>query len=158
MNIIHKYPLPDRENRVAMPRNARILCVQTQKETPTLWVLVDPAEPVVFRKFHLIMTGEDFLSTNLNYIGTCQVGGGSFVAHVFEEREVMSNLVPVKAIAWTNGMLMVFDSHGQQIPKYQGVTTEKLPELLKRHPEIEVVHAKWGESAVGLFINVDEKP
>ena len=50
---------------------------------------------------------------------------------------------PVKAIKWANGMLMVFDDKGKQVPDYQGEAKEMLPKLLKNHPNVVVENQSW---------------
>lgn len=39
-----------------------------------------------------------------------------------------------KVIFWSNGMVMVFDENGQQLPDYQGKTGENLSKILKDAP------------------------
>lgn len=38
-------------------------------------------------------------------------------------------------VRWQNGMVMVFDERGQQLPKYQGRWEEKKEEILRDKPE-----------------------
>ncbi len=49
----------------------------------------------------------------------------------------MKKQIPTKAVHWENGMLMVFDKNGDQVPEYQGRVEEKLPLLKKDYPNIE---------------------
>lgn len=55
----------------------------------------------------------------------------------------MKDSTPTKAVLWTNGMLMVFDQHGQQVPEYQGVGTECLPRLRADFPDCPVEGHDW---------------
>ena len=49
---IFKYGLAVRDDvRIALPRGARILCVQVQDVRPCLWALVDPEAPTCERLF-----------------------------------------------------------------------------------------------------------
>lgn len=93
---IWKYALEveDRQ-KILMPKNARILCVQTQAitmlgtktESPCLWAMVDPEEDRrELREILIAGTGHtrDDLSEFTTYLGTFQLLGGSFVGHVFE--------------------------------------------------------------------------
>jgi hypothetical protein len=48
-----------------------------------------------------------------------------------------------KAIQFTNGMLMVFDDNGQQVPEYQGIATEMIPKLKKDHPCVSIENMDW---------------
>lgn len=51
--------------------------------------------------------------------------------------------IPTKAIVWQNGMLMVFDQHGQQVPEYQGEANENLKSLLADYPDCEITGGIW---------------
>ncbi|MCP5006558.1 MAG: hypothetical protein GY941_21850 [Planctomycetes bacterium] len=66
-----------------MPIGAKILCVDCQRGTPTMWVLVDTDAMKVNRKFHTYGTGEA-IDANSTYIGTFQMDNGFLVFHVFE--------------------------------------------------------------------------
>lgn len=50
---------------------------------------------------------------------------------------------PVKAYLWDNGMLMVFDEQGEQVPEYQGRGNEKIPQLMKDFPDCNLVGGTW---------------
>jgi len=89
MRTIHKFPLPG-SSRIAgdfeleMPRNADILCMQTQRGYPCVWALVDDAAPKEKRRVVVVGTGWD-LPDDMGrgeYIGTYQSEGG-YVWHVF---------------------------------------------------------------------------
>lgn len=61
----------------------------------------------------------------------------------------MATLTPLpkvkafRAILFTNGMLMVFDEDGQQIPDYQGIGQEKIPQLLHDFPDCPISGMDW---------------
>lgn len=84
---IYKYELRvDDEQIVQLPRGAQVLCVQTQRERPCLWCLVDVDAPIEPRTFRIYGTGHPFDRDPLDtrYIGTFQLRGGQLVFHVFE--------------------------------------------------------------------------
>lgn len=82
---IHKYPLsPVSTQTIELPAGATILTVQMQRNTPTLWALVDPAAAKVHRTFAIYGTGYSIEGEPGAYIGTVQDEAG-FVWHVFEK-------------------------------------------------------------------------
>ena len=88
--VIYKLPLEEPSETFAIPVGSKILCVRTQRGLPTLWVLTTPhgegASAMERRTFRTVLTGEHFDPEGLEYIGTFQLHGGSFVGHVFEEK------------------------------------------------------------------------
>jgi hypothetical protein len=85
--VIWKFAFPI-ENlfSIEMPKDAKILTVQMQKNMQCIWVMVNteqkqPEE----RHFRLIGTGEPFSPEfRETYIGTFQRLGGDFIFHLFE--------------------------------------------------------------------------
>jgi hypothetical protein len=69
---------------IEMPEGARILSVQVQHGAPTVWALVDPANPLVERMLIVCGTGNPCPSNLGAYVGTYQLQGGALVFHVFE--------------------------------------------------------------------------
>jgi hypothetical protein len=67
-----------------LPYGAVILTVQTQRDTPCVWVAVDPEAPFVTRTFRIFGTGHSFDPDYLRYIGTFQTFDGILVWHLFE--------------------------------------------------------------------------
>lgn len=86
-----------------MPIGAQVLTVQTQvrmvygkgamshvlesaKEVPTLWAIVDPSPgvPEEERKFRLVGTGNPMPDHLLSYIGSFQFHQGELIFHLFE--------------------------------------------------------------------------
>lgn len=49
----------------------------------------------------------------------------------------------MRAYQFKNGMMMVFDDQGEQMPDYQGETKKFLPKLLKDFPNCVVIDARW---------------
>jgi len=82
---IWKYPLAIGTTELEMPLGARVLCVQMQRDTPQIWVMVDPNAKKVKRMFTIRGTGHDIsdLKPDQTYIGTFQVKE-MLVFHVFE--------------------------------------------------------------------------
>lgn len=86
MITVYKYELVHNKQVIEMPNKAKILCVQVQNEKVCLWAIVDTTKEL--RQRHIVtgITGGDYSALNdLRYIGTYQLGNGSFVGHVFEE-------------------------------------------------------------------------
>ena len=90
IKVIYKFELKPLVTTVDIPKDARVLTVQTQQNKPYIWVIVDADNPTVRRKFTVQMTGVFFDVSGLRYIGTFQVDEGSFVGHVYEiiEQEI----------------------------------------------------------------------
>ena len=87
MRTIHKFPLLDGSEgkfEIQMPRNADILCVQTQHGVPCIWAVVDDSARMEPRR--VVITGTDCeLPADMGrseYVGTLQTDGG-YVWHVF---------------------------------------------------------------------------
>jgi hypothetical protein len=76
------------EQEVSMPRDAQLLCVQTQRGMPCLWALVDAGKPAVKRSLLTVGTGHSAPSDIGAYVGTYQLElqGGMLVFHVFERK------------------------------------------------------------------------
>jgi len=74
-------------NTVQIPRGGRVLAVQTQRDIPCIWVLVDPDNSLEAWRFYVYGTGHEVLSDPDDYLGTVQVLNGRLVFHVFGRRE-----------------------------------------------------------------------
>ena len=85
VQTIWKFPLivADKQ-KVMMPKESFVLCVQMQGGNPCLWAMVDPAAALRERSFRIIGTGDEIKDNPGTYIGTFQMLAGSFVFHVFE--------------------------------------------------------------------------
>ena len=73
---------------ISMPDGAKLLTVQTQTGSPVLWALVNTKNANIIRAIVTVGTGNPMpyeSIDNLQYIGTYQLHGGSFIGHVFEE-------------------------------------------------------------------------
>jgi hypothetical protein len=86
MHVIWKYPLEATDvQMVKMPKGAKILCVQTQGQTPCLWALIpDTKATLEERHFSIYGTGHLHEKIPGTYIGTFQLMNGQLVFHVFE--------------------------------------------------------------------------
>lgn len=70
-----------------MPEGARILSVQTQRDAPCIWALVDTNARKKVRQFILTGTGQPIsceTDWSMLFIGTFQLLGGDVVLHLFE--------------------------------------------------------------------------
>ena len=83
MKTIYKFPLALSGLSVSLPAEAKLLCVQMQREQPFLWVELTPNGPLFERNFVIVGTGQ-VVPPNSNYIGTFQMDGGALVFHVYE--------------------------------------------------------------------------
>jgi hypothetical protein len=88
MKTIYKYPFEIKDDFVIeMTEDAEILTVQTQKELPCIWVIVNnnPDLLQITHKFKLFGTGHP-MPNNFkgNYVGTFQMYNGNLVYHLFE--------------------------------------------------------------------------
>lgn len=86
MKTIYKYDLPNVTNTkfiLSLPKGAKFLCVQTQRDKPKMWFIINPDKPVEQVVFRVIGTGID-IEDNFNdeYLGTFQEG--PFVWHLFK--------------------------------------------------------------------------
>jgi len=85
---IFKYALEITDTQsVAIPEGAEILTVQTQREIPCLWALVNPKLPSTERQIETFGTGHPVhvgIGVERRYIGTYQIQNGNLVFHVFE--------------------------------------------------------------------------
>lgn len=89
---IWKYPLSVVNNQIlSMPTGAKILCVQTQRETPVLYAEVDPQKPTTSRYIEIYGTGHRLKYYDTSppvYIGTFQLRSGDLVFHVYERLDL----------------------------------------------------------------------
>lgn len=86
---IWKYKLEvNDDQQISMPKDAKILTVQSQNEMPCLWALVNPYETEEeLRYIEMYGTGSSVecnAGTEREYISTFQMMGGEIVFHVFE--------------------------------------------------------------------------
>jgi len=77
----------DDVQKIAMPKEAKILTVQIQGELPCIWALVDPRNLDTNRIIQIAGTGHDLSKRIMgDYIGTFKYDG-FLVFHVFDGGE-----------------------------------------------------------------------
>ena len=87
--VVWKYPFAPITDRliVEMPAGTEVLAFDNQRETPTLWALVDPeGDERETRQFVLYGTGHQSNGRALRHIGTALFAEGALVLHCFEDR------------------------------------------------------------------------
>ena len=87
MLTVYKYAIPVEDSfSLPMPIGARVLCVQVQRGEPCIWAMINTGADLVRRQFALRGTGHncDGLGSSRTYVGTFQLGEGSFVGHLFD--------------------------------------------------------------------------
>ena len=90
MKTIYKYPLAIADSQaIKVPGEAKILCVQLQMDTLTLWAQVDPNNIPSTRTIEVFGTGHPMDDGCRSYIGTVQEG--SLVWHVFERHTLIAS-------------------------------------------------------------------
>lgn len=89
---IWKYEIPIQDEfEIEMPGRAEILSVGVQDGRPMLWARVEPDANMYKRKFIMATTGgpcpppiyEAERGKEASFLGTIQLKGGAFVAHIF---------------------------------------------------------------------------
>lgn len=81
---IFKYEIPiEGDFTLQLPKGAKIISFQLQKETPVIWAIVNEQLELETRYFEIVGTGFDFISTCREYIGSIQQD--IFVWHLFED-------------------------------------------------------------------------
>lgn len=98
MKTIHKYPINYTGHfELNLPKDAKILCAQTQLNNPCLWVMIDldHLESITLetRAFYVAGTGwvfDERLLKDYIYIETFQIieNSKSYVFHLFEIKDL----------------------------------------------------------------------
>lgn len=86
MNIIWKYELEVvEEQKILMPKGAKILSLQLQNGVPCIWALVDDKKELEPRPIFTYGTGNpiDLFGQESYFLGTYQLRDGRLVFHVF---------------------------------------------------------------------------
>jgi hypothetical protein len=96
VQVIWKYQLKVQDEQiVSMPEDAKILCIQAQREKPCLSVIIktEKISKPVDRTFLMYGTGHTHEKIEGDYIGTFQLHNGRLVFHLFEKerREIENN-------------------------------------------------------------------
>jgi hypothetical protein len=84
--VIWKFPVdPVDAFELTLPPDARVLCVQMQRQNAQLWIQLDPNAPTRARKFFVRPTGVEWDETSPSrYVGTFQPMNG-LVFHLYED-------------------------------------------------------------------------
>jgi len=95
MKKVFKYTLAFTDYvELELPVGAKILHFDIQHGDPRIWALVDPTHTVEreIRKFRLAGTGHPIteLDSELKFIGTVMMQGGTLVWHLFEVIKVIT--------------------------------------------------------------------
>lgn len=84
MITIHKFAVVARgATEIETYKSFTILCIQTQDNTPFIWLEVDTTAPKVELNLWTYMTGEKQTVCG-EYLGTFQLDNGSYVGHVYK--------------------------------------------------------------------------
>lgn len=85
MFAVYKYEISATDDfTLDLPVGARFLSVQVQYGTPVLYALVLPTNARQTRRFRLAGTGHPIANpSELDFVGTFMVSGGSLVFHLF---------------------------------------------------------------------------
>jgi len=83
MSTIFKYEIPHEDLfSLEIPGFIKVLYVDTQKETPCVWVECDEFEPVKSKGFMLKGTGHQ-IHEGYQHVGSYQLFDETFVGHLF---------------------------------------------------------------------------
>ena len=86
MKTIWKFPLEIKDvQEINLPATAGIMTVQMQGDQPCLWAHLNQQHAFQKRRIFIVGTGHSIPETNVRYIGTFQIAGGSLIFHVFED-------------------------------------------------------------------------
>ena len=85
MKTIWKYELNPLLTELEVPKDSKILSLQTQFGIPCIWLLVEPNNDKSKLKLTVVGTGHNLCDENKTYIGTFQMDGGELVLHVFSD-------------------------------------------------------------------------
>ena len=90
MKTIYKYSMYDVVDvfsgtvELEIPKEAKILSIDSQHSKPCLWVLVDDGAEKETRRFRIVGTGQEIDFDYSKYVGTWLQDNGTFVWHLFE--------------------------------------------------------------------------
>jgi len=85
MKVIWKYKIPiESWFTLEMPMGAKILTFQSQGDEAYVWATVEPGREIVKRCFAILATGQEFVESPGEYLGTAQTHGGQLIWHLFE--------------------------------------------------------------------------
>jgi hypothetical protein len=87
MKTIWKYDVLIKDDmQISMPKDAKVLTVQTQQGVPCMWAEVESANDKVERYFKWFGTGHPIpIDLDLKYIGTVLLMRDGLVFHLYEK-------------------------------------------------------------------------
>lgn len=94
MKTIYKYNLQVTDvQQIILPKGAKILCVQTQRNNLAMWAEVDTDEITETESVIIGMFGTGHpipqqMEYNRHYISTFQIENGALVFHVYKRMDV----------------------------------------------------------------------
>lgn len=93
--IIYKYPLEFTcPQTIKLPSSAEILYVDSQRNTPTIWAIIDIDDKSTIEvDVYIISTGQAFDASNKLYVGSCMTENGLFVWHIFIDYSKSENII-----------------------------------------------------------------
>lgn len=93
--IIYKYPLEfTYPQTIKLPSSAKILYVDSQRNIPTIWAIIDTDDKSTIEvDVYIIGTGQTFDASNKLYIGSCMTENGLFVWHIFIDYSKSENII-----------------------------------------------------------------
>lgn len=81
--LVYKVALTEPVNDLLLPKHAKLLSVQLQRDVFTLWYSLEAGDEIVNRRVIILGTGNSYPSKYLMYISTVQKN--DFVWHFFED-------------------------------------------------------------------------
>ncbi len=81
MQTVWRFGLTSWDCMLRMPAGAKIVHFDERSGEPTIWVLVDPTQPLVDHHFKIVGTGTQLDKDGWNYVGTVQF---PYAWHLFE--------------------------------------------------------------------------
>ena len=93
--IIYKYPLDfTYPQSIDVLFFADILYVDSQRNTPTIWAIIDTDDKSTIEvDVYIISTGQAFDASNKLYVGSCITENGLFVWHIFIDYSKSENII-----------------------------------------------------------------
>ena len=93
--IIYKYPLEfTNPQTIKLPSSAEILYVDSQRNIPTIWAIIDKDDKTTMEvDVYIIGTGQTFDASNKLYVGSCMTENGIFVWHIFIDYSKSENII-----------------------------------------------------------------
>jgi len=88
MIVVYKYPMLEVNTQIIdLPKDASVLHIDEQFGRISMWCEIDTEVGLEPRTFHIYGTGHTIANREgLSFLQTIVVAGGTFVWHIFEER------------------------------------------------------------------------